>query len=99
MKTVKITSKIFTEQKVSIELPLYFKSLQSYYMVLNEGQILVVSDFDKPHYQSAGLLSSIRHENVSRYYYDNASNFEAITEEEFREAFVKVSVELEALMN
>lgn len=99
METVKITSKIFTEQKVSIELPRYFRALQTYYMVLNEGQILAVSDFDKPHYKSAGLLSCIRHESVSRYYYDNASNFEPITEEEFREAFVKVSVELEALMN
>ena len=99
METVKITTKIFKESNVSIELPKYFKSLQSYYMVLSESQILAISDFDKPHYKSSGLFSCIRHEVISKYHYDYAPKFEAITEEEFREVFVKVSLELEALMN
>ena len=99
METVKITATITKTMETSFELPKYFKHLQSYYMVLDESTILAISDFDKPHYRSAGLLSSIQHDRITNYYADNAPLFEAITEEEFREVFVKVSVELEALMN
>jgi hypothetical protein len=99
METVKITTKISQEIETTIEFPRYFKYLQSYYMVLGEGHLLAISDFGKPHYFSSGLLSSIRHDKITKYYFDNASLFQAITEEEFREVFVKVTVELEALMN
>ena len=99
METVKITSKITQEVEKTIELPRYFKHLRSYYMILNDQHILAVSDFGSPHYIASGLLSSIRYDRITKYYFDNADLFEAITEEEFRETFVKVSVELEALIN
>lgn len=99
MNTITVTRKINVEQTVEVELPLFFKDLSNYYMVLSPKNLLNVKDFNNEIYHGLGLYPAIEQRDVSDYILSRASVIEAITEEEFKEVFTKVSLELEALMN
>jgi hypothetical protein len=83
-----------------IELPKYFKcksTKDSYYMILDDQSLLYVKDYNEP---SLGLFPEIRQEKIS--YHSailSAYGFEPISETEFKNAFLKVSLELEKLAN
>jgi hypothetical protein len=92
---MKITINKTTSEE--IELPNFFKVLSNYYMVLDEQNILAVRDLNEPELR---LYPCIEQTNVN-YLGLSASKFplEAITEKEFKDAFVRVSLELEKLAN
>lgn len=99
MNTITITRKITVEQTVDVQLPLFFKDLSNYYMVLTPKTVLNVKDFKKEIYHGLGLYPAIEQRDLSDYILSRADVLEAITEQEFKEVFTKVSLELEALMN
>jgi hypothetical protein len=68
-------------------------------MVLSPKTLLNVKDFHNLIQHGLGLYPAIEQRGLSDYILSRASVIEAITEEEFKEVFTKVSLELEALMN
>lgn len=96
---IKLTSKISVEQITEVKVPVYFKHLANYYMVLDHSTYLVVKDLGKEHFKNVGLYPSISQESISDYVLSKSGEFEPITEDLFKEVFTKVSLELEALMN
>ena len=97
--TITVTRKINVEQVLKFEIPLYFKYLQNYYMVLNPSMALIVKNFGNEAYNALDLYPSIQQDKLSDYVLSKSGEFETITEEQFKEVFTKVSLELEALMN
>ena len=92
---MKITINKTTSEE--IELPSFFKVLSNYYMVLDEQNILAVRDLNEPHLR---LYPCIEQTNIN-YLGLSASKFplEEITEKQFKDAFIRVSLELEKLAN
>lgn len=98
METVKITTTVAVNQQVSVELPRYFKDLETYYMVLDQNQLLTVSNYNKS-WRDVGLFPSIRMEKLMQFHIDRKDMYEVISEDHFKAVFIAVSLELEALMN
>lgn len=98
METVKITTTVAVNQEVSIELPRYFNDIETYYMLLDQNQLLTVTNYNKS-WRDVGLFPSIRMEKLMQFHIDRKDLYKAISEEQFKEVFTKVSLELEALMN
>lgn len=98
--TITITRKINVEQVMEVQLPLFFKDLGNYYMVLNHKTVLNVKDYaNNEIYSGLGLYPCIRQDEITDYLLSRADKLEPITEEEFKSVYTKVSVELEAMMN
>ena len=102
MENYTFTTKVLTDY--SVVLPKYFRVLNTYYMILDEDTYLRIKDHIQELDPMVGLYPVIEREKI-RYSIDHLSvsqkNGEVvpITEQEFREIFVKVSLALEALMN
>lgn len=95
---MKITVKKSISQE--IELPKYFKSGdERYYMILDKKTILYVKDFaqEDAHLEIYPLIE----QGKISYYSDFLSQygFEEITENQFKLAFIRVSLRLEKMMN
>jgi hypothetical protein len=97
--TITVIRKINVEQVVEVNLPVFFKDLSNYYMVLSPKTMLQVKDFNNEIYNGLGLYPCIEQREISEHHLSRVSEIEAITEEQFKEVFTKVSLELEALMN
>ena len=102
MENYTFTTKVLTDQSVS--LPKYFKVVNTYYMILDQETYLRVKDHTDNLYPLVGLYPTIERDKI-RYSIDHISvskqngELKEITEQEFKEAFTKVSIALEALMN
>jgi hypothetical protein len=94
---MKITT--YEQIKKEIELPKFFKSGHSYYRVLDEKTLLHVKDFsnEDARFEIYPLIE------VSKISYHNAVlgsyGFEAISEQDFKDAFNRVYLRLEEKMN
>lgn len=97
--TITITRKINVEQVIEVQLPLFFKDLGNYYMVLSPKTVLNVKDFTTAMLNDLGLYPCIEQRELSDYILSRVGVIEPITEQEFKSIFTKVSLELEALMN
>jgi hypothetical protein len=73
----------------------YWKELSWYYMILDEKSMVVVKDF-KAVNDGLGLFPAISFQD---FYYEAIAKAEPISEAEFKNAFIRVSLELEKLMN
>ena len=96
--------KITTYEQVSreMELPKYFKLKGSpwFYMILDENTLISLRDYSDEFSATVGLFPEIRRENIA----NNISvitkyGFDHISEAEFKNVFLKVSLELEKLAN
>lgn len=102
MENYTFTAKVLTDY--SVTLPKYFKVLSTYYMILDQETYLRVRDNTGDLDYLVGLFPQIEREKM---YYSiehlsqskQKGDLEEITEEEFKKAFIKVSIALEALMN
>jgi hypothetical protein len=95
---MKITVKKSVDQE--IELPKYFKSGQErFYMILDEKTILYVKDMaeEDAHLEIYPLIE----QGKIGYYSDFLAKYgvEPITEQQFKLAFMRVSLRLEKMMN
>ncbi|MEY3422416.1 MAG: hypothetical protein RIR48_2730 [Bacteroidota bacterium] len=84
----------------TLELPKYFKSgNERFYMILDEKTLLYVKDFSKDD-EHLEIYPLIEQGKIS-YYADFWAKYgiEAITEQEFKDAFIRVSLRLEEKMN
>ena len=102
MENYTFTTKVLIED--SVVLPKYFRVLNTYYMILDQETYLRIKDHIQELDPMVGLYPVIEREKI-RYSIDHLSvsqkngEIQPITEQEFREIFVKVSLALEALMN
>lgn len=102
MENYTFTTKVLTDY--SVVLPKYFRVLNTYYMILDQETYLRIKDHIQELDPMVGLYPVIEREKI-RYSIDHLSvsqkngEIQPITEQEFREIFVKVSLALEALMN
>jgi hypothetical protein len=95
---MKITVSKLVNQE--IELPKYFTSGdERFYMLLDEKTMLYVKDFTE---QDAHLeIYPLIEQGKISYYSDFLAKYgvEPITEQQFKDAFIRVSLRLEKLMN
>ncbi len=102
MENYTFTTKVLTDY--SVVLPKYFRVLNTYYMILDTETYLRIKDHIQDLDHMVGLYPVIEREKI-RYSIDHLSvsqkngEIQPITEQEFKEIFVKVSIALEALMN
>jgi hypothetical protein len=102
MENYTFTTKVLTDY--SVVLPKYFRVLNTYYMILDQETYLRIKDHIQDLDHMVGLYAVIEREKI-RYSIDHLSvsqkngEIQPITEQEFKEIFVKVSLALEALMN
>jgi hypothetical protein len=92
---MKITINKKTQEE--IELPNFFKVLSNHYMVLDEQNVLAIRDLNEPELR---LYPCIEQTNIN--YLGLSSSkfpFVEITEKEFKDAFIRVSLKLEKLAN
>jgi len=96
--------KITTYEAVTkeVNLPQYFKLKGSpwFYMILDENTLISLRDYSDALSATVGLYPEIRRENIA----NNISviskyGFDHISEVEFKNVFLKVSLELEKLAN
>lgn len=93
---MKIT--IETKAIKEIELPKYFKNkLNSLFMLTNQNTYIKVYNTDLN--PSLGLIPYIKTEPISVIKYDNIAEIEPISEAEFRNAFLRVSLTIEETLN
>ena len=102
MENYTFTTKLLTDY--SVVLPKYFRVLNTYYMILDQETYLRIKDHIQDLDHMVGLYPVIEREKI-KYSIDHLSvsqkngEIQPITEQEFKEIFVKVSLALEALMN
>lgn len=102
MENYTFTKKVLTDQSVS--LPKCFRVLNTYYMIIDAETYLRVKDHANELDSQVWLYPVIERERM-KYSIDHLSvskekgYLEEITEEQFKEAFTKVSLALEELMN
>ena len=102
MENYTFTTKVLTEQ--SVILPKYFRVMRSYYMILDQETYIRVKDNTDELDPMVGLYPVIEREKIF-YSIDHLSVSQSkgdlieVTEEEFKQVFVKVSLALEELMN
>ena len=96
--------KITTYEAVTkeVDLPKYLKLKGSpwFYMILDDNTLISLRDYSDELSATLGLYPEIRRENIS----NNISlitkyGFDHISEAEFKNVFLKVSLELEKLAN
>ena len=102
MENYTFTTKVLTER--SVILPKYFRVIRSYYMILDQETYIRVKDNTDELDPMVGLYPVIEREKIF-YSIDHLSVSQSkgdlieVTEEEFKQVFVKVSLALEELMN
>lgn len=102
MENYTFTTKVLTDQ--SVILPKYFKVVNTYYMILDTETYLRIKDHTDELDSQVWLYPVIERERI-KYSIDHLSvskqngELKEITEQEFKEAFTKVSIALEELMN
>lgn len=102
MENYTFKTKVLTER--SVILPKYFRVMRSYYMILDQETYIRVKDNTDELDPMVGLYPVIEREKIF-YSIDHLSVSQSkgdlieVTEEEFKKAFIKVSLALEALMN
>lgn len=91
--------KITTQELVSVEkeVPPYFKHLNSYYMCVGEHSLVIVKDHHVQ--ESVTLFPEIRIDSIKYFcpYLDYP--IEPISEAEFKNAYIKATLEIEKMMN
>ena len=102
MENYTFTTKVLTED--SVTLPKYFRVLNTYYMILDGETYLRIRNHIQELDPMVGLYPVIERDKI-RYSIDHLSvskkngEIQPITEQDFKEVFVKVSLALEALIN
>lgn len=83
--------------KVEKELPPYFKYLSSYYMCVGTESIVIVKKHEFQ--ESVTLFPEIRIDSLKYWTAHIDAPIEPISENEFKVAYTKASLEIEKLMN
>ena len=102
MEKFTFAHKVITEE--TVVLPKYFKIISVYYMILDSVTYVRIKDHTDELDSKLGLYPVIEQDKI-KYSIDHIAlsqrggHLEPVTEQQFKEMFVKVSLALEALMN
>lgn len=83
--------------KVEREMPPYFKHLNTFYMTVGTNSLVAVKDHDFQ--EEVTLFPEIRIDSLKYWQPHLSYPIEPISEAEFKNAYIKASLEIEKLMN